>query len=193
MAKLRHITRFRPVVHDVGAEGARLAGIALVAIGVSGLLAWGMGALGSKGFVAGDPPGVTYTAARCADFFEYEPHATSCEQAATEHHFGEIVMYRSAAGVLGAVVLAVAVRRRRRRPPSDVLPDTLVPTVAATVAGVAGLWLCGQGVDSIVLRTDGGGGEYLSAGIVALALACCLARPVVTAIADRLPPGPAAA
>jgi hypothetical protein len=189
MAKLR-VARLRPLARVVVDEGTRLVGIALVAVGVSGLLAWGMGATVGKGFVAGDPPGVTYTTARCADFFEYAPHARSCEQAATEHHFGEVVDYRIGAGVLGVVALAVAAWWRRRRAQSDLLPPTLVPTVAATAAGIVGLWLCGQGLDFIVLRTDGGGGEYLSAGTVALAVACWLAGPVVAAIVERLPPAP---
>src|SRR5690242_1523002 len=129
MAKL-WVLRLRPLARVVVDEGARLVGIALVAVGVSGLLPWGMGATAGKGFVAGDPPGVTYTTARCADVFEYAPHARSCEQAATEHHFGEVVDSRIAAGVLGAVVLAVAAWRRRRHVPPNLLPETLVPARA---------------------------------------------------------------
>ena len=42
-------------------------------------------------FVAGDAPGVTYTPARCADYFEYFPRASDCTQAAALHHWGEVV------------------------------------------------------------------------------------------------------
>jgi hypothetical protein len=65
-----------------------LAGIGLAAIGVSGLLAAGMGAAFSQAFVAGDAPGVTYTPDRCADFFEYHTEAGECA-AAVAHHFDE--------------------------------------------------------------------------------------------------------
>src|SRR5436190_11734868 len=53
-----------------------LGSIGMIAIGVSGLVAAGMGSAWGKSFVAGDPPGITYTAARCADFFEYHPRPT---------------------------------------------------------------------------------------------------------------------
>jgi hypothetical protein len=76
-----------------------LGGVGLTAIGVSGLLAEGMGALVGERFVSGDPPGVSYTPDRCADFFEYAPQARTCEEAATIHHFGEVVTYRVAAGI----------------------------------------------------------------------------------------------
>src|SRR5215217_2487440 len=55
-----------------------------------------LGRLYGPGFVAGDLPGVTYTRERCAEFLEYFPHAGGCEQAATLHHWGEVVEYRVA-------------------------------------------------------------------------------------------------
>jgi hypothetical protein len=191
MSLRQRATRFRPLIIELVTIGTRLAGIALVAVGVSGLLAWGMGTVAGKGLVAGDPPGVTYSAARCADLREYAPQASNCAQAATEHHYGEVVDYRLAAGVLGGFVLAVSAWRRRRGRGAqqvDVLPELFVPTVAAAVAGMAGLLLTGQGVDLVVLKTDGGGGGYLSGGVVALGLALWLARPVFIAIVARLPP-----
>ena len=50
---------------------ARLAAVGLVAIGVSAILALAMGAAWGAPFVAGDLPGVTYTAERCQDLMEY--------------------------------------------------------------------------------------------------------------------------
>ena len=63
---------------------------------------------------------MTYSAARCTDFFEYAPGAKTCERAATWHHYAEVVQYRLAAGVLGLLSLAVYVlvhRRLRGDPP----------------------------------------------------------------------------
>ena len=70
----------------VAAELARtavlLGTVGLVAIGASGALAELLGRLFGPAFVAGDLPGVTYTAQRCAEFLEYFPDAGSCQQAA---------------------------------------------------------------------------------------------------------------
>jgi hypothetical protein len=82
-----------------------LGAVGLVAIGASGLVAELLGRLFGAGFVAGDLPGVTYTRQRCAQYLEYFPNAGGCEQAATLHHWGEVVEYRVAVGVVGAFVL----------------------------------------------------------------------------------------
>jgi hypothetical protein len=63
-------------------------GVGLVAVGVSGFAAEVFGRVFGAAFVAGDAPGVTYTAARCADYFEYFPHARDCADAAAQHHWG---------------------------------------------------------------------------------------------------------
>src|SRR5436190_18302635 len=83
----------------------RLVGIGLVAIGVSGVLALAAGLAFGKDFVSGDPPTITYTTERCADFFEYEPGAQDCKEAATRHHFREVGGYRVDAGILGLLLL----------------------------------------------------------------------------------------
>jgi hypothetical protein len=150
-----------------------LGGIGLVAVGLSGVLAAGAGITFGKSWVAGDPPSVHYSASRCADFLEYAPHARSCELAATEHHFGEIVDYRIAAGLLGALVLgtcALLIRRRRRLFRVDRLPLAFDATVAAILFGAAATFLVGYGLDQQRLGYQGAG-FYLSGGVVALAAA----------------------
>ena len=147
-----------------------LGAIALVAIGISGGVAAVFGMTAGKGFVAGDPPSVIYSAARCADFVEYAPHAHSCEQAATEHHYEEVVGYRMAAGVLGFLVLGATSLVRRRRPElftSDRLPVAFDDTVAATAFAVVGFGLLATGVDQVALGNRGAGG-WLSGGVVAV-------------------------
>src|SRR5579884_3322900 len=89
---------FPPVWRELVRVLAWLGAVAACAIGVSGGIAWLAGRLLGKAFVAGDPAGVTYTAARCRELFEYAPRARTCEQAAISHHFGEIVSGRLAVG-----------------------------------------------------------------------------------------------
>ena len=91
-----------------------LGAVALIAIGASGAIAELFGRLFGASFVAGDLPGVTYTPERCADFLEYFPRAGTCARAAALHHWGEVVEYRVAAGMLGLFVLAGYVLWRRR-------------------------------------------------------------------------------
>ena len=147
----------------------RLAVVGLVAIGVSGLLAWGLGSALGEAFVAGDTPGVTYTPERCADLAEYAPHATTCGEAAANHHFGEVVQYRVAAGVLGLLAAAAYLLVRRRATGSSaVVPDTLEDAVGAALFGAAGAGLLLLGLGQLSLGRDAGAGMYLSAGIVAL-------------------------
>jgi hypothetical protein len=147
-----------------------LGAIALVAIGLSGVVAGVFGVAAGKSFVAGDPPSVTYTPARCADFFEYAPHARTCEQAATAHHYDEVVGYRMAAGVLGVVILGGSALVRRRRPAlfnADRLPAAFDETVAATAFAIASFGLLAIGVDQLALGDNGAGG-WLSGGLVAV-------------------------
>lgn len=108
--------------------------VGLLAIGTSGLIAAAFGSIYGRPFVAGDPPGVTYTDARCTDLSEYAPGASTCEEAATWHHYGEIVQYRVAAGLLGLVVLGVyALLRRRIRGEPGVLPPGFEATVGVAM------------------------------------------------------------
>ena len=172
----RHL---RPVAFELTLAAARLTAIGLIAIGVSGVLAYGMGRVLGRGFVSGDAPGVTYTAARCRDLVEYVPHARTCSQAATIHHFGEVVWYRLAAGAGGVLLFVAAGRVRHRRSGGMLVPETFVATVAAVAFGVSGMWLLGQGIDLAVLSTNSGGGGYLSGAIVALACAAWFTVPVI--------------
>jgi hypothetical protein len=154
---------------------ARLGATGLLAIGGSAILALGMDLAFGESFVAGDPPEITYSKARCADYLEYEPNAGTCEQAATLHHFGEVVQYQGAAGVLGAVVLAAYLWARRRwrwMRERRALPPGFEATIGASMFGLAALGLLGEAANALMLggRT-GGAGSFLSAGIVSLVVA----------------------
>jgi hypothetical protein len=151
-----------------------VAAIGLLAIGLSGLLAWGAGVAFGKPFVSGDATGVTYTAARCAEYHEYAPGEPTCAKAAVAHHFDEVVGYREDAGILGLIVLAVWLglgrpwRRRARAATSyDVLPAGFAATVGAALFGAAAAITLPGGLMELVFGgRDNGAGALLSAGVV---------------------------
>jgi len=153
-------------------SAAGIAGVGLVAIGLSGLVAEALGRLASPDFVAGDLPGVTYTAQRCAEFLALQPDARGdCAKAASLHHWGEVVEYRVAAGLLGLLVLAAWALARRGRPATDVLPRGLVPAVVVALFGVAAVGLLGLSVVQAISGWSDGVGQWLSGGLVSTVVA----------------------
>jgi hypothetical protein len=160
------------VLAELARVATLLGAVGLVAIGVSGGIAELFGRVFGPAMVAGDLPGDTYTPQRCADFLEYFPHAGSCARAAALHHWGEVVEYRVAAGVLGLLVLAGYALWRRGRDDAayvGVLPDGFSATVATALYAVAGALLLLQSAGAHL--AGGGDGQWLSGAIVALALA----------------------
>jgi hypothetical protein len=67
-------------------------------------------------------------------------------------------------------------------------PETFVPTVAAAVFGIAGIGLISQGIDNVILKPDGGGGSYLSGGVVAIVVAGWFTIPIFKALTIRVLP-----
>ena len=164
------------VLAELVRTGTLLGAVALVAIGVSGALAELFGRAFGAAFVAGDVPGSTYTAERCADFMEYFPHARSCLEAAALHHWGEVVEYRVAVGVLGLAVLGGFLLWRRHPDGRQerylgVLPDGFSATVATSLYGVAAAALALLSLDSFLVAGGDGTGQWLSAAVVASAMA----------------------
>ena len=158
--------------------------LGLVVIGVSGLVSWAIDALFGPGFLAGDANGVTYTAARCADFRGFFPQAGSCAAAAAMHHSDEIVSERLAAGILGLILLLAWLLVRRI---GGAIPitreDRRMLLVASAVAYLGvGVVSLGWGVLGVILDLARGlalagigarlsdGAISLLAGIAAVAL-----------------------
>src|SRR5262249_22620406 len=143
-------------------------------LGASGVLSEVLGRVFGAGFVAGDPSGVTYTPARCADYFEYFPHAKSCAAAAAEHHWGEVVEGRVAAGVLGLLALGAYALARRvtvmRKAAWTPPAQTLTVVLAALFAPVGAL-LTLIAVGQLAFGSTSGVGVNLADGAVALVAA----------------------
>ncbi len=152
--------------------------VGLLAIGLSGIVALGFGSAFGKSFVAGDGPGVTYTPERCAQYMSFEPHATTCADAAVQHHFGEIVDYRVAAGVLGLLALGGLWLLNRRRSRSK-LPEWFAPMVGASVFGIAALALVG---------TSGGAAGQVGGNLSGAAVAAVVAAAYGLQLARYLTP-----
>lgn len=142
-----------------------LGGVGFLAIAVSGLVAEFMGHIWGGRFVAGDLPGTTYVPARCADFTEYFP-GRSCLDAAAMHHWGEVVQYRVAVGVLGIACL-VLLRFVHTR---SALPPTFAPVCGGAVFALAAIVLLANALNAAVQGADGVGAP-LSGGIIAAAVA----------------------
>jgi len=143
--------------------------VGLLTLGLSGALSEAFGRIFGAGFVAGDPSGVTYTAARCDDYFEYFPTAGSCGEAAALHHWGEVVQGRVLAGILGVLALLTLLFARRfiLRGSSWAAPVPFVVTVALAALGGVAVLLGGVSLMEIAFGQTSGTGVNLSDAIAA--------------------------
>ena len=159
-----------PFIESLGTTLLGLAAVGFIAIGLSGVLSFGFGALAGKDFVSGDLPGVTYTPQRCSDFFRFHPEARTCEAAATAHHYDEVVFQRLDVGILGLIALAVYFAGRRLRPPRR-MPAAFALTAGAALFGIAGCGFTLMAIGQTVTGGSGGAGAFLSGGLVCLVFA----------------------
>jgi hypothetical protein len=179
----------RTLLRELATAFAWLAAVGLIAIGTSGVLSAAFGAAFGQDFVAGDRPGVSYSAARCEDFHEYAPGAATCHEAATIHHDGEIVDYRIAAGVLGLGLLAAYLfARRRYLTETPHLPAAFTATIGTSVFALAAAALLGISMELLLLGDPSGVGQYLSGGIVSAVVAAGFAWSLLSTLLGRRSP-----
>lgn len=162
------------VLGDLVRSAWMLAGVGLLAIGISGLVAQVMNAAFGPRFVGAIPGGARITAAACRPWLADNPGAHTCTQAAILETSGDAVRLRLLAGIAGLVLLA-AYHLARRRWPAAVLPDGFVPTVAVSLFGLAGLGLAWLAANQGVAGVSSGPGFYLSGAIVSLGAAAVYA------------------
>lgn len=163
------------VVRQIISASWLIGAVGLACLGISGLFGELLGWLAGYAFLAADRPGVIYTPARCAEFLAYFPGAANCTQAAVTHHFGELVEYREAGGILGILALITwwAVIRRadhRWRPPMVV--TAIVGAAAASLVAIAS---AGSGAMLFVFGArDGFGASFPDAAAAVLGAALFL-------------------
>jgi hypothetical protein len=151
-----------------------LGGVGAMAVGASGALSALIERIAGARVVAAPLSSQLLSAGDCARWLGLDHSAHTCRAAATADWVNEVIWYRLALGVLGAVALAVFVmaRRRSRTVRSwSLLPPAISDTIAATLFCLAGVWTLGLGIDAIAVSSGDGSGQWLSAAVVALVAA----------------------
>jgi hypothetical protein len=148
-----------------------LGGVGAMAVGASGAVSAAIARIAGSRVVAAPSSTQPLSAGDCARWLGLDPSAHTCRAAATADWVYEVIWYRLALGLLGAVALAVflAARQRSRRMHDwSLLPPAISDTIAATVFCIGGVWTLGLGIDAIAVSSGDGSGQWLSAAVVAL-------------------------
>jgi hypothetical protein len=152
-------------------EAWRLTAVGLVAIGISGVIAWLTAMAAGTSAVFADAPGTRYGTSACAHYLAVQQGAKTCAAAALLEGRDDALLQRWAAGVLGLVLLGASFWWQRRRAGDRRAMDLHMPValIGVTAFGAAGLCLTGYGIDRAFVST--GSGQWITAGGVALAVA----------------------
>jgi hypothetical protein len=164
------ITPLSEIVRQCIRTALLLGGLGAIAVGVSGVVAAVVRAVGGDGAIASVSPGRMLSASDCTRWLRIDPGAVTCKAAAISDWANEAVYYRIAGGVVGVAAVLVAwllVRRTTARQP--LLDARVTDTVGAVAFATAAVWTLGMGVDSIVVESGRGSGQWFSAAPVALA------------------------
>jgi hypothetical protein len=154
--------------------GSLVGGVALVAVGLSAALSWGLAAIRGGSFVnAPFPPG-SYTQADCARWLAGDPATRNCVTAMIADHVGDIVLQGLAAGILGVITLLAYWRMWRRwqdRGTLTALPVGSAEAAGAILAGLVMVVTLGVAVNTELVQRGQGAGQPLSLAVAALAAA----------------------
>jgi hypothetical protein len=150
-----------------------LAGIGLVAIGLSGGLERAMTAAWGRVFVFADPTGTQYPASACRYWESIHPHATGCTQAAIAESMADGLVQRYAAGVIGVVILLLvaAIGRRQGTSLAGALAAPVPIVIGAASFTVAAVVFVALGLDRIRIANGNGAGQWLSAAVLSVMFA----------------------
>lgn len=162
------------LIRRTALAGSLIGGIALVAVGISGAIDWGLSGLrGGTFLVAPFPPG-SYTSADCARWLRLDPSTHNCITAMTYDHVGDVIAYSTVAGVLGVAALAAYTWMRRRwqdRGTLTALPVGSAEAVGAILALIVAVGAAMRGVNLETVQHGQGAGQPFSLSIAALAAA----------------------
>lgn len=161
------------VAADLVMSAWKLAGVALTAVGASGLVVALANVTLGRGFTGQPPSGVTFPKARCAYWMAGWPGAHTCGQAAMLEASSDAVILRIFAGIFGVAVLVAyaefrVILRWRGHEPGSLLAGYF-PVLAAGVFGTGALALALAQLTGFTVTA--GPGTYLSGAIVAAAIA----------------------
>lgn len=165
------------LVRSLTGQAVALAGVALVAVGLSGAVTAIMVAAGGRVFAFADPAGTNYSAADCAHWLGQHPGADTCARAALDEAVSDGLLQRFAAGVVGVIVLAAVAFLAHRRGTSlwVLLTRPVAAIVGATAFGAAAAVLAGLGGNAVTLRSGHGAGQWFAAAGVSVVAALCFA------------------
>lgn len=180
-SRLAGFTRGRTpaaILGDLTLAGWKLAGIGLIAVGISGLVVLLMNLAFGRAFTGQAPAGVSFHKAACAYWMSLWPGAHTCAAAHMLEASSDAVALRAGAGVMGAAVLMAYgivrhVQRRRGRGPVVVLAGYF-PLLATAVFGAGALGLALAQLTGFTVAQ--GPGTYLSGAIVAAVAAAWYGR-----------------
>jgi len=154
--------------------GSLIGGIALVAVGISGAIGWGLAALRGGTFLVAPFPQGSYSAADCARWLAGDPSARTCIAAMTSDHVGEVILNSFAAGVLGVIALCAYGWMRHRwqdRGTLTALPIGSAEAVGAILALIVAVGTAGRGLNLEMVQHGQGAGEMFSLTVGALTAA----------------------
>ncbi|MGH3471252.1 MAG: permease prefix domain 1-containing protein [Nocardioidaceae bacterium] len=178
----------RSVCSGLAEAGAWLGVTGLLAIGVSGPLAWALSFLTGKSYVFGLPRGSEVAASTCAHWMFVQPAAATCQQAGMLENADDALVLRVAAGVLGLLGLAVLLMLRRwPRWRAAHLPPGLHPAIGATVFGGAGVVLLLMGVGNLAVSRSFGAGQWLVDATISLVVGACYLVFLLTTLRTSQP------
>ena len=180
--------RFALLLRQLVTSAILLGGIGAIAVGISGLVAAVVRAIGGSGALVDVKPGQSLAPADCTRWLALNPTAGSCRAAAVADWANETVYYRLALGVVGLVVLAVGVGLHRGRPTSR-LATTIRDTVGFAAFALAAIGTLLLGIDSAARGT--GAGQWFTGAAVAVPAAVVFAVLLLRDVRGFDPPAAA--
>jgi hypothetical protein len=168
--------------------GSLVGGVALVAVGVAGAIAWLFARIGGARFVTAPFPLGSYTHADCARWLAGDTATHSCVTAMLADHVGDIVLQSSAAGVAGVGLLATFGWLRRRwhdRGTLTALPIGSAEAAGAALAGIVTAGTLALGIDAELVQAGQGAGQLFSLAIAAAGAAAYFSVRLYLAVRPR--------